>query len=77
MNPISFGIVAEVGWEILHKRKFVMWVLIVIVFLCLLFANTKSSNTARSADLEERPIEEDMEDFLVMDYLSDEEINGH
>lgn len=54
-----------------------MWVLIVIVFLCLLFANTKSSNTARSADLEERPIEEDMEDFLVMDYLSDEEINGH
>ena len=54
-----------------------MWVLVIVVFLYLLFANIKSPDTARSLDLEERPIEEDMEDFLIMDYLSDEEINGH
>lgn len=54
-----------------------MWVLVIVVFLYLLFANTKSSNAGRSLNVEERPIEEDMEDFLIMDYLSDEEINGH
>ena len=54
-----------------------MWVLVVIVVLYLVFSNTKGSHAAQFIDVGEKPLEEDMEDFLIMDYLSDEEINGH
>ena len=54
-----------------------MWVLLVIVVLYLVFSNTKDSHTTHFTDAGEKPLEEDMEDFLMMDYLSDEEINGH
>ena len=51
-----------------------MWVLIIIIFLCLLFANS-SKPSARTYN-DEHSLDDDVEDFLIMDYLSDEEING-
>jgi len=52
-----------------------MWVLIIIIFLCLLFANNSKASARPHAN--EHSLEDDVEDFLIMDYLSDEEINGH
>lgn len=52
-----------------------MRVLIIIIFLCLLFANS-SKPSARTYN-DEHSLDDDVEDFLIMDYLSDEEINGH
>ena len=52
-----------------------MWVLIIIIFLCLLFANNSKATARSHAD--EQSLEDDVEDFLIMDYLSDDEINGH
>lgn len=63
--------------NVVHEGDRVMWVLLVIVVLYLVFSNTKDSHTTHFTDAGEKPLEEDMEDFLMMDYLSDEEINGH
>ena len=52
-----------------------MWALIIIIFLCLLFANNSKVSARPNAD--EQYLEDDVEDFLIMDYLSDEETNGH
>ena len=53
------------------------WALLIIFCLYLLFSNAKGSSASPRSDFDERPLEDDMEDFLMMDYLSDEEINGH
>lgn len=63
--------------SVVHEGDRVMWVVVVIVVLYLVFSNTKGSRAAHFIDVGEKPLEEDMEDFLIMDYLSDEEINGH
>ena len=59
----------------MQQEEIFMWVLIIIIFLCLLFANSSKATARPHAN--EHSLEDDVEDFLIMDYLSDEEINGH
>jgi len=53
-----------------------MYVILIIAFLYLLFARPSSPVIRSSRSTPQRPIDNDVEDYFMIDYLSDGEING-